>query len=61
MTETEYICHEKKEEEDWPVLKIVWMHKYEDSRSTQKKSKKRLIRAARKNTDNTWTIRTRKT
>ena len=30
MTLTDYMCQEKKEEEDSPALKIVLMHQYDN-------------------------------
>ena len=35
----ETICHEKKEEQDSPALKIAWMNQYEDAKAISKKSK----------------------
>ena len=36
MTLTDYICQEKKEEENSPVLKTVLTHQYNDLKSTYK-------------------------
>ena len=33
------MCQEKKKEEDLPALKIVWIHQYEDSGTTLKRTK----------------------
>ena len=30
----DYVCQEKKEEEDSPALKIAWMNQYEASKVT---------------------------
>ena len=37
---TDYMCQEKKEEDDSPALRIVPMHQYEDSKTTLKRAKK---------------------
>ena len=43
MTKTDYICKEKNEQEDSPALKIASMYRYDDSKTTKKKNKERLI------------------
>ena len=35
-----YVCQKKKKEEDSQALKIVWMHRYKDMRTTLKRAKK---------------------
>ena len=49
-----YMSQEKKEEEDSPILKIAWMHKYENY---IKKSKERRITPASNSSDNIRTNR----
>ena len=39
MIITDYM-HQEKEKEDLPALKIPWMPEYEDSKITQKRTKK---------------------
>ena len=34
MTLMDEMCQEKKEEEDWPALKTVLMHRYNNSKTT---------------------------
>ena len=53
------MCPEKEGEEDALVLKIVWIHKYDDSNTTLKRMKKRLVKAVSNNTDSIRTNRTR--
>ena len=36
MTLTDYMCHEKKEEEDLPSLKTALTHQYKDLKTTYK-------------------------
>ena len=52
LHQTDYMCQEKKGEVDSPALKIAWMRQYDDSKTTKKKSKERLITMTRKSTDN---------
>ena len=40
MTTTNYMCHEKMEEEDSPVLKIVLMLRYNDLKTTSESAMK---------------------
>ena len=47
---------EKKEEEELLALKITWMHIYEDSKMTLKRTKKDLLQ--RPVTANNWPNRT---
>ena len=47
MTYTDYMCQEKKEEEDSPALKTTSIHGEDDSKIISKKSKERLITATR--------------
>ena len=57
MALTDYMCQEKKEEQDSPALNIVSMHQFEDSKTTGKRAKK-LITVTRNSTGNrtkvTW-------
>ena len=36
MTLTDYICQEKKEEEDLPAVKAALTYRYDDSKTTVK-------------------------
>ena len=40
MMLTDDMCHEKKEEEDLPALKIALMHRYDDTRLNRKRQRK---------------------
>ena len=58
----DYICQEKKKEEDLPALKIVQVYQYNNSKDYIKKSKEKLITKASNSNDNMRTNRkTRKT
>ena len=46
ITETDYKCQEKKEE-DSPALKIAWIHQYEILKISLKNSKEILITTTR--------------
>ena len=48
----DYLCSEKKEEEDSVALKIAEMNQYEDSKTTLKKIKERFMTVAGNSTDN---------
>ena len=36
----DYMCQEKKGEEDWPALKMAQLYQYEDLRTTLKEERK---------------------
>ena len=61
MTSTDYICQEKKEEEDLPALWTVLMHRYNDWKTNIEKREERLITATRNDTDNMRINRTKLT
>ena len=52
------MCQEKKEEEDFPALKIALMNQYDDSNTTRKKEKKEKFTTIRNNVNNTRINRT---
>ena len=59
MMLTNYMCQEKKEEEDLPALKTALTHRYNDSKAMNvQKGGERLITGIRNNTDDTWINRT---
>ena len=40
MTLTDYVCQEKREEEDLPAFKSALTHRYNDSKTTEKSAEK---------------------
>ena len=51
MHKANYMCKEKKKEEDSPALKIAWIHQYKNTKTTYKKQQRKVYYSDWNSTD----------